>query len=305
MANCQNFTSIATAEPPVRFFTGSGCGGTRFDYYPNSYPNLPGSMTDSVSSVVVPGHLRVEMYDSGGLDPNNGMKILNPGVYDSLTAIGWNDRMASMNIFRLKEWDQFKIDCCKGIGDATLCQQFWGPSNTDGSCDAMMINYCENNTTDTQTCGCINSELPAPSCFDLNCTTKGGYQTSQMKTRAQNCGNMTYVDCRMLENQIAIGNGSVDKISFTQNCGVTGGGDIGGGDNNGGDGKTQSTFWKNVGTFVKNNQTTLIIGAVSTIVFLIVLFLVPNKKLGSASNSTKKETGKTSNAAKKESNTKQ
>lgn len=226
--------------------------------------------------MVIPGHLRVDVYNSGGLDPVSGWHPFGPGVYENLTANQWNDIIASFNIVRTKTWDQFKVDCCKGVGDATLCKQFWGPTNTDGSCDSMILNYCAT-TPDAQTCSCINSQLPAPSCFDLSCTTKGGYQTTQMKARAQNCGNMTYVDCRMLENQINLGNGDVNKISFTQYCGNSTsdpGSDPTVPTNDG----TPSVFWEKVGTFFKNNQTTLIIGGVTAALLLAVALLLPKKK---------------------------
>lgn len=65
-----------------------------------------------------------------------------------------------------------RLACCKGIytGGPGLCGEYWGPTNSTGACDPIMIAYCaEPQNSRDAACGCILSPYPIPQCQDKRC----------------------------------------------------------------------------------------------------------------------------------------
>ena len=110
----------------------------------------------------------------------------------------YSNRLRTLRVKQKESWDQFKLNCCRNLGDETECGIWWG-GNTDGSCDSVMQDWCHYNLNDPS-CNCINSKESFPSCFDVNCVSKyvregeliKPYQTKKQKdVKNKGCPNIT------------------------------------------------------------------------------------------------------------------
>lgn len=96
-----------------------------------------------------------------------------------------------------------RLRCCQGditLGE-TLCGAFFGPNNTVGNCDPIMLAFCDANPTDPL-CNCItptksSGAIPQPECFDIRC-----HDTNAMKLASQlnNQCNSTFIQCNQFFN---------------------------------------------------------------------------------------------------------
>lgn len=187
------------------------------------------------------------------------------------------------NYICIKEgWnEEDKLPCCLGtLNDVIHCAPSWCPTNVNecadvlaeycsrdpnvatnptcvdfcsrpenkGLCDQPMRNYCAAHPEDPL-CACISSHIPAPSCYDANCT-QNGYQTADMVRQAMNCGAFCgqFIDC------VNAGNCTVEGSNFTEYC-----------DNNPGPspGPSEIPAW-----------LWIVLGIVGIIVILIVIYLL-------------------------------
>ena len=188
-------TTWTDEEPRARFFSWPNCSVAEMDLGEGNYADLrtlgttPGD--DDIDSVIVPPHMTVTLF----ADPyfNGNSRQLQPNervgdLHNPLISVDAN-QTSSIIVNRVKSWQQFRTDCCKGIGNPDLCKNFWGPSN-GSSCDSYMQQFCRQNPTDPS-CSCLNSEIPNAQCFDTNCQ-KTGYKTNNMKS-ISNCPD--FIQC--------------------------------------------------------------------------------------------------------------
>lgn len=127
--------------------------------------------------------------------------------------------MRTMIVRQKKPWAQFKKDCCTADAEAldfgidteaaeNACGIFWGPTDDQGACDAVMKDWCHWNS-DSEECLCITSTMANPECWDPQCAM-GRYSyknKAQKDILAKHCpaGNV----CTQTINE---GEGSKDNI---------------------------------------------------------------------------------------------
>lgn len=276
---CDTYAKIGDDEPRAMFFQDDNCNGNTMALTPGDYYDLSklklGINSNEITSMIIPPNMRVTgyerpSYNSGCNDCKQGTydgSVPGKGIWTNLSdqhegTIG-NDDIDSMHIVRLKDWTQYKVDCCNNSGTPDKCQQFWGGSNTGacsnvmsnfcnsgnlgsnntcktwciahpGQCDNAAIAYCRSNPSDPF-CACLNSPLKAPSCFDKNCMN-GGYRTQAMMELTNHCP--TIVECNQ---NVTIDKNSynniVSNLNMQQTCvadsGASSGGSSGGGGGSG------------------------------------------------------------------------
>ena len=133
---------------------------------------------------------------------------------------------------------QDRLACCRnapliatdpGRITPAFCGVFFGPTH-DGSCDAVLVDYCRTVTMDDQNCGCILppefyqvTKLVGPAeCVDNRCVSvPTAYKLKAQRTTK--CGDI--VNCVISNVIINAPNSTIDKVAFNQVCGnKTGGG---------------------------------------------------------------------------------
>ena len=94
-----------------------------------------------------------------------------------------------------------RLRCCQGditLGE-TACGKFWGPNNTEGACDTIMLDFCNSNPKDPL-CNCItvsSGGIPNPECFDIRCTTTNAMRLAR---QINNDCNSTFIQCNQFFN---------------------------------------------------------------------------------------------------------
>lgn len=253
------------------FFQDDNCNGNTMALAPGDYYDLSklqlGVSSNQITSMIIPPNMRMTGYERPSY--NSGCSNCKQGTYDgSIAGKGiWtnldqqhegtiaNDDIDSMHVTRIKDWTQYKVDCCNNSGTPDKCQQFWGGSNT-GACSNVMSNYCNSGNLGTSAtcktwctahpgqcdsaaiaycranpndpfCACLNSPLKAPSCFDKNCMN-GGYRTQAMMELTNHCP--TIVECNQ---NVTIDKNSynniVSNLNMSQTCVADSGASTGGG----------------------------------------------------------------------------
>lgn len=73
-----------------------------------------------------------------------------------------------------------KKSYCAQYPNDPYCKIWYTTDEAQGRIDDLIVtNYCKLNPTDS-ICSCINSEIPCPNKFDLNCIKNNGYKTYEM-----------------------------------------------------------------------------------------------------------------------------
>lgn len=113
-----------------------------------------------------------------------------------------------------------KLLCCMGNKEQispTDCGKFWGPNNTNGACDQVMVNYCNLNPADPL-CNCLTSTIPFPQCNDKRCANTDAMKKSSMFTE---CNDITINCQQIVEIGIDTANNIVDNVLQQLNCNLT------------------------------------------------------------------------------------
>lgn len=98
-----------------------------------------------------------------------------------------------------KPWATFRKDCCAGDAQAlgfanntadaaNACGIFWGPTDTDGTCDPVIEDWCHWNSS-SEYCKCVTSSMANPQCWDPTCSlsTVAYKNKAQKAILAQHC----------------------------------------------------------------------------------------------------------------------
>jgi hypothetical protein len=111
-----------------------------------------------------------------------------------------------------------QIECCKGNSSLgqSLCGPYWGPANTQGTCDGIMENYCSVLPNDPQ-CTCLTSSIPSPECTDKTCS---GTNAMKLSTMINNPCSGNYMTC---QQYFELSPQAVDNLiqnnTLSQQCG--------------------------------------------------------------------------------------
>jgi len=198
----QNAERVTFQEPNAFFWNFPGCQGTKtMSLPPGDYVSLYEWRNDptkiglnDIDGLWVPPNMTVQLFNEWNYQGANA--TFEPGLHADLNnpnrGIGRN--MAdSIKIHRTRPWRDFLVDCCRGRNDIagvnpTSCGKFWG-NTTDGSCNAVMDQYCTEYPNDIA-CSCysvpildtdpedIKRAKVRPDCWSQKCATAGYIPTN-------------------------------------------------------------------------------------------------------------------------------
>ncbi len=175
-----------TTEPQVTVWSSDTCGGTKKSLPIGEYMVLSQYVPFAIKAFWVPPHIDIITYESGinGTWDYASAKSYGPGVYVASHPIG------AMVVNKNEDWNKFVWQCCKGINgeysSEESCRGLWRTNSEQktGSCDNLMLNYCEKNPED-ELCSCVKqvdtsdmdylskAMAEMPLCYSRQCVLKG------------------------------------------------------------------------------------------------------------------------------------
>lgn len=119
-----------------------------------------------------------------------------------------------------------RLQCCKGDSNfpQSVCGPFFGPAN-QGSCDSIMVSYCQTNPTD-KLCACINSSLPVPECNARDCRLTNAMKLSNQISNQ--CSGVNLTCLQFFNLSPGAKNNVVNGNTIEQNCNLSPNGQVDG-----------------------------------------------------------------------------
>ena len=170
--------TVGPNGPGATFYEHANYEGPSMKVGANYEANYVGDpWNDKATSIKIDPGIIVDMYND---DNFNGRKVTLTSDVPDLGRTDFNDRLSSFKIYKDCSHDNYKWDpdcqnACSGTGGACVDNRktFCAQNRTDqrcidwcgqvgNVCDGLTLQFCDNNPTNTDICGCYNLQSVKP-----------------------------------------------------------------------------------------------------------------------------------------------